>query len=368
MDSELRNRIFNSFLVATKKKWLEAAKHELEGADPIQKLGFKKGNLTCLPYYDQGDLGTNEHFQLPPSANEFLGARAWYNMPTVDVSNESESNRIALSDLNSGADGIVFNFKTAPDHISTLLEKIEWPYCSISFEGALANRSLEQIHTYALEKKYDVTTLTGCVFSNTSFENESESLKQFEDWKTFHPLGITIEKKESPDEEIATALAQAVKQIDWLTDEGLSVKQALQAHAFKVQIDEDFFLTIAKLKALRQLWNNVATTFNATGHTPIFIHTCSPVWNEKAFMPHGNMLKSTTAALSAILGGCDALSLFPEKNESTMMARIALNVSSILREESHLSKVADPTAGSYYLETLTDQLATKAWKKFQKMV
>ena len=79
------------------------------------------------------------------------------------------------------------------------------------------------------------------------------------------------------------------------------------------------------------------------------------------------MLKSTSAALAAILGGCDALTVQPE-NENPMMARIARNVSSILREESHLSKVADPTAGSYYLESLTNQLAINAWKKFQNII
>jgi methylmalonyl-CoA mutase len=80
------------------------------------------------------------------------------------------------------------------------------------------------------------------------------------------------------------------------------------------------------------------------------------------------MLKSATAAMSAIFGGCDGLTIFPESDEDSMMARIARNVSSVLREESHLSKVADPTAGSYYLDSLIEQLADQSWRVFQKQM
>ena len=364
MDSTSSDHIFNSFAATTRDDWQKAAVIELDGADPFQKLAFESGGLSQLPYYDQQNKSRQEHFQLKPSTNEFLGARSWINMPQIDVNEESHSNQTALFSLNSGADGIIFNVHNRVPTISALLEKLEWPYCTISFAGNISEQSLKEIHAHALEKKYDVTTLAGCVFRNQL--PETRTLTLFENWSNFHPLGTDIEKKESPAEEIATALAQAVRQIDFLTEKGFSVKQALQWQGFKIQIEEDFFLSIAKLKTLRLLWNNVVAAFDSPPE-PVFIHATSPVWNKKEYQPNGNMLKSTTAALSAILGGCDALTIFPEENNNTTMTRIAQHVSTVLREESHQSKVADPTAGSYYLESLINQLAAKAWEKFQKM-
>ena len=169
-------------------------------------------------------------------------------------------------------------------------------------------------------------------------------------------------------EEIATALAQVVRQIDFLTDRGVPLRLALQVPAFQVNVDIDFFLNIAKLKVIRILWHNVVKSFDALADVPIYIHACSPVWSKNEYQPNGNMLKGTTAALSAILGGCDALTILPEDSNNSTMSRVARNVSSIIREESQLSKVSDPTAGSYYLESLINQLSIESWQLFQKKV
>lgn len=366
MDSTSSDHIFNPFPPSSKEDWLKAAIIELAGADPIQKLSSENRNLKSLPYYDRQDAALLRNFQLTPSSGEFLDARGWYNMPLLLVTNEVESNQKARSELNSGADGIILTINNPTTDIFTLLEKIEWPYCAISLTGNISGSLLNKIHTLAAEKAYTETTLVGCVFGNSPIANQIESLKLFENWTNFHPLGITIEEKESPAEEIAIALALAVKQIDLLTNKGLSLKQALDAHAFKINVDEDFFLNIAKLKALRFLWNNVVRSFDAHAYAPLFIHVFSAAWIKKEYQPNGNMLAGTTAAVSAILGGCDALTIMPEENNNAMMERVARNVSSVLREESHLSKVADPTAGSYYLESMINQLSDQAWQIFQK--
>ena len=368
MDSTPSDHIFNSFPSATKEDWLTAALRELAGADPIQKLSSENGNLKSLPYYDRQDVTTLKNLQLKPSVSEFLGARGWYNMPQLDVTNESESNQRALLELNAGADGIILTINNPTTDVFTLLEKVEWPYCAISFIGNISEPLLTNIHAYATKKSYNETTLVGCVFGNNPLAYPIKSLKHFENWTNFHPLGITIEKKETPAEEIATALALAVKQIDTLTNEGLSLSQALRVHAFKINVNEDFFLNIAKLKALRILWNNVVRSFDDHAYAPLFIHAFSTAWIKKEYQPNGNMLAGTTAAISAILGGCDALTIMPEENNNVMMERVARNVSSVLREESHLSKVADPTAGSYYLESLISQLCDQAWLIFQKQM
>jgi methylmalonyl-CoA mutase len=77
------------------------------------------------------------------------------------------------------------------------------------------------------------------------------------------------------------------------------------------------------------------------------------------------MLRSTTSSIAAICGGCDSLTVFPEDESNSMMQRMARNTSVILREESHLSKVADPLAGAYAIEVMIDTLAKESWQKFQ---
>lgn len=105
-----------------------------------------------------------------------------------------------------------------------------------------------------------------------------------------------------------------------------------------IEIGDDFFLEIARLKSIRKK------------DPDRFIHAYIKPFTKEAYQPHGNMISSTVRALAAVLGGCDALTI---EADSELEQRIAKNVSLIFREESHLNKTSDPTAGSYFLEALT---------------
>jgi methylmalonyl-CoA mutase len=134
-----------------------------------------------------------------------------------------------------------------------------------------------------------------------------------------------------------------------------------------VSIGTDFFVELAKLRALRLTWKKIVSD-SSSAEVPIFIHARSEPWLNPSYSPHGNMLKGTTAAMAAILGGCDVLSVEPEQDDQGMMSRAARNVSNLLREESYFSKVADPVAGSYFLEELTREIADEAWKKIKQQL
>jgi methylmalonyl-CoA mutase len=126
-----------------------------------------------------------------------------------------------------------------------------------------------------------------------------------------------------------------------------------------VAIGSNHFMEMAKLRAIRLLWPEVALVFGAP--TAVRLHARTAGENKTLFDPHVNMLRVTTEALSAILGGCDSLTVTPCRFD----AHLAENVHHILREESHLDKVLDPGAGSYYVEALTNELARAAWTLFQ---
>ncbi|MCK4746400.1 MAG: methylmalonyl-CoA mutase small subunit, partial [Bacteroidales bacterium] len=102
----------------------------------------------------------------------------------------------------------------------------------------------------------------------------------------------------------------------------------------------------------------------------IRIHSTSSEWNMTLYDPHVNMLRGTTEAMSAILGGADLVTVLPFDHPygdtSVFSDRIARNVQIILRDEAYFERVADPSAGSYYIECLTDSIAERAWDLFRE--
>ena len=353
------------FSPSTKEQWIDVAKNELNGLHPFEKLTFSIDGITISPYYDQTDV-KKETVPLPTSLNPYLGARTWHNLVPVSVTDSVKANKLALTYLNSGADGIFFDL--LPNSKATQLVKdIELPYCAVTFRAA-SNQAdfFLDFSNYVQTKENYSKGLTGAIFWQSEPDNLIGICEAFKGCDHFHSCGIHSEDISSPSSEICSLLIQAVKQIDRLTEGGLHIKDAMGTIAFLTMIETDFFTEIAKLKALRWLWHQITCAYDSSFDRPLFIHAYSAAWVKAEYQPHCNMIKSTTAALSAILGGCDGLTVYPEDLKNPLQNRIAKNVSSILREESHLSRVSDPTAGSYYLEQLTDQLAQQAWSKFQK--
>jgi methylmalonyl-CoA mutase len=162
----------------------------------------------------------------------------------------------------------------------------------------------------------------------------------------FHEAGATAVQ------EVAFALALGA---DLLSSD-------MPVETFSFAIGSNHFMEIAKLRAARLLWTQVAAAFGAP-KAPIRIHARSAGENKTLFDPYMNLLRVTTEALSAIVGGCDSLTILPCRFDT----HLATNVHHILREEAHLDKVTDPAAGSYYVERLTEEVAREAWKLFQEI-
>jgi len=353
-----------NFEPVTRKEWSKAASEELGEANPIEKLSFSKGTLTLKPYYDSAQASYLDEFQQLPSLNPHYGARSWLNTPRIRVADEKIANNLALAALQSGADGILFEPAKANLQFGVLLNEIKPEFCTISFliRDAFSKTAFLFREWEAKKDKYEA--LTGCFLWENFPEKEIDLLLNSSP-KTFFPLGILVSQQENAEDEIALALEKAAKLIDQFTDKRGDVNQVIQNIAFSVNLGTDLFLDIAKLKSLQNLWYQIQGAYGLTKINPAHIHGTSSAWTNQKFQPHGNMIKSTTAAIAAIIGGCNSLTIEPEDQTNHMMNRIALNVSSILREESHLSKVADPTAGSYYLDSLITALSEKAWQKFQ---
>ncbi|MFC7258531.1 methylmalonyl-CoA mutase family protein [Streptomyces lutosisoli] len=170
-------------------------------------------------------------------------------------------------------------------------------------------------------------------------------------------------------QELGSSLATGVAYLRALTEAGLAVEQAAAQLEFRYAATADQFLTIAKLRAARRLWARVAEVCGAPGGQVQHAVT-SPVMMSRRD-PWVNMLRTTVATLAAGVGGADAVTVLPFDHAlglpDAFARRIARNTSTILVEESHLSRVIDPAGGSWYVERLTDELAHAGWEFFQRI-
>jgi methylmalonyl-CoA mutase len=188
------------------------------------------------------------------------------------------------------------------------------------------------------------------------------------DGSAFHDLGA------SDSWELAGAVATGVSYLRLLVDAGVAVPDALRQISFRFAAGDDQFLTIAKLRAARQLWARVADVAGEPDAGAATIHAVTSLPMMAQRDPWVNMLRTTLAAFGAGVGGADTVQVRTFDASivgglpgvaRTFARRMARNTQLLLLEESHVGRVLDPSGGSWFVEDLTRQLADEAWKHFQ---
>ena len=175
------------------------------------------------------------------------------------------------------------------------------------------------------------------------------------DASRFHEAGATAVQ------ELACAIAEGSDRLAAASDAAAEAASL----TFVFSIGSNYFMEIAKLRAARMLWAQAVTAFapEAGEAARMRIHARTALANKSIFDPYTNLLRVTTEALAAAIGGCDSMEVVPAR----FSARMARNVQLILKEEAHLYAVSDPAGGAYYVESLTDSLAREAWALFQQI-
>nr|WP_264067694.1 methylmalonyl-CoA mutase small subunit [Mycolicibacterium komossense] len=176
--------------------------------------------------------------------------------------------------------------------------------------------------------------------------------------------------------ELAGAVAAGVDYVRTLASAGIGTADSLRQISFRFAVDDDQFMTIAKLRAARQLWARVAEVLGVPEAGAAPVHAVSSLAMMAQRDPWVNMLRCTLAAFGAGVGGADTVLVHPfdiaipggaPGVAATFSRRIARNTQLLLLEESHLGRVRDPGAGSWFVEDLTAQLAEQAWAHFQEI-
>lgn len=173
-------------------------------------------------------------------------------------------------------------------------------------------------------------------------------------------------------QELSFTLATAVEYLDEMISRGLKVDDVAKRIKFTFGTGSFYFMEVAKLRAARMLWSKILEAYGvAEENRKMFIHCRATEFNQTYFDPYVNMLRTTTEAFSAIVGGADSMHTNPFDESfnpaDVFSRRLARNTQIILKEESHLDQVIDPAGGSFFVEKLTDDVANAAWRLFQSI-
>lgn len=359
-----------NFSTPGKEDWLRVASSEIPKNISLENLWWNVDGLTFSPYYEKADLKGTEYLQSFHYRSHRMLSASWFNMPDISVIDEQVANEKALTFLQRGADGIVFDLAILSDpDVDTLLKGMDWNNYRISFR-VHDTKDVTKILTYA-DEKFDSHKLTGAFWWNTlsGTDQFTGSVKQFTSGcEKYHLLGIDVPAT-SPVKEISHALVQGVRLMDGLTDSGVDGNTAFHTLSLCFACDENFLVNVAKLKAIRMLWYQLSQSFKISDYTPADLQIRCQTRKQvgEKYEPHGNMIKNTCEALSAIIGGCNEIGVAGGNEDDSMTDRVALNVSNILSAEAHLDKVADPLAGSYAIEMMVNDFSQAAWREFQKL-
>ncbi|WP_421977471.1 methylmalonyl-CoA mutase family protein [Roseivirga seohaensis] len=359
----MEQRLFDDFKKPEPKAWQNQIIKELKGKS-IEELNWKIAGVEGKPFYSEEDLPDSlPQLQNPNQQAEALGIRNWVNYQVIKVDSEKEANEKALLALNNGATGILFQLIAVPS-FDMLLKDVLLNYCHIGFEIENgANSLMNAFEAYVKAKAINENEVRGFIRSN-----ESPFLSKLPNFRFF----ISEEKNENASLGLALPLAKTIDVIDTNTTTTEEVQAWFKQLQFNLNVGESYFIEIARHRALRILVAQLASSYGfELALNVIQISSSSGQWNEPTKDEYNYLLRATTEAMTAIIGGTDAViiqpfhKLFPKN--TAQGERIARNISTILKDESYLDKTLDPSAGSYYIESLTAQLVEKSWAILQQI-
>jgi methylmalonyl-CoA mutase len=173
-------------------------------------------------------------------------------------------------------------------------------------------------------------------------------------------------------QELAYSLATGIDYLRELHRRGVGVDAAAPRMHFAFVVGTNFFMEIGKLRAARLLWSRAVAALGGNERSQkLSLHVRTSRWNKSIYDPHNNLLRATVEAFAGVLGGCDSMEVgaFDEvmRRPDDFSLRLARNTQLILQKECNLTRVIDPAGGSWFVESVTSELAGHAWKLFQEI-
>jgi methylmalonyl-CoA mutase len=401
MDQTLKEkRLFSEFPPISTPEWEAKIFADLKGADYDKKLIWRTDEgFSVKPYYRSEDLEQLKWLEGMPGCYPFTrgihtNGNAWLIRQDFDITDPAVANTLAVDAISRGATAI--GFDTSKIHSAAdfelLFQNIDLSKVNIHMHSAASySKLLDYLAKYFKASKLDSTQLKGSLdFDPISYAllygrfyvspeknmTEASSLvsranQEFPGLRVlsvngsyFHNAGATAVQ------ELAFSLASGNEYLAALNDKGFDASNIGPHLQFSFSVGSSYFIEIARLRAARMLWAHIVKKYqpDSDDAAKMFIHSSTSGWNKTIYDPYVNLLRSTTEAMSAAIGGANSMSIDPfdifYKESDEFSQRISRNQQIILKEESYLDKVVDPSAGSYYIENLTASIANAAWALF----
>ncbi len=397
--AEKYNNLFEEFPPVSTQQWMDKITADLKGADYNKKLVWKTNEgFEVQPFYRAENMGEVSFLNSLPGEFPFVRGtkktnNEWLVRQSIAVTDLAEANKKALNYLMRGVDSLAFVFNGGDltvANLEVLLKDVCLPAVEINFVGTCSVKATEAFVAYVKKAGYDLAEVSGSVeydpfgkFAVTGvlrngaehvLANAAKLIGQTSEMKKFKTLAVNGKNfgnaGASAVQELGFSLAQGAEYLTALTEKGVEIDAVAKKLKFNFSVSANYFMEIAKLRAARLLWAQIVKAYGPKCEcsAKMTIHTETGSWNKTVYDAYVNMLRTQTEAMSASIGGADSITVLPfnaaYEASNEFSDRIARNQQLLLKEESHISKIVDPAAGSYYIEELTAAIAENAWKLF----
>ena len=363
----MATNLFDDFSPISSKQWKQKIQFELKGADYNETVVWNSPeDIQVKPFYHKDEL--TKSFPIATKATEFSICQ---NIFVFDIEKSIER---AQDSLSRGADSLRFTVENESIDVTNLLEKLPLEKVTVYFNlGFISIDFVKKIDAFA--KKNNTTIFCNLdPIGQLAKEGNWFTTSEKSNFDTLNILTQTISTVSllSINSALyqnagATIVQQIAYSLSHANEYFNRVEQINKPIVFEVAVGTNYFFEIAKLRALRLLFTTIAKEYNHNIDCNIIV---SPTKRNKTIYDYNvNMLRTTTECMSAIIGGADAIANLPYDalyhKDNEFGDRIARNQLLILKNESYFDKVNNPADGSYYIETLTNQLAEKALTLFK---
>lgn len=373
MESE---QLLDEFPGVSTQSWEDVIHRDLKGADYAKKLVWQSPEgIAVKPYYRPEDIAGLNTDQIPGAFPFLRSTRAtgdWRIREEISADDPEKANRDAQNAIAAGAEEISFLrvvIRSASDLEILLVNLQTVPLHFENVDDALMSLLIERLKRTADSAHISTghSPFANLDAAAATIGNAPLALVPF----TIHGEHLE-EAGANAVQEVAFTLAAGIDYLAEMDARRVDIDRAAASVSFSFTIGASYFFQIAKLRAFRMLWARAVESFGGSCEAAkTHIHTRASLWNKTIYDPHVNVLRATTEAMSAVLGGADSICVAPfdqcYKTPHEASRRLARNTQIVLKHEAMLAQVADPGAGSCFLEAITDSIACEAWKMMQQI-
>lgn len=397
--AEKKLNILADFPAISTEEWMAKINTDLKGADFAKKLVWKSPEgFDVYPFYRLENIEGWQTLNSAPGKFPYIrGTKEdndWFVRQEIVVEDGAKANKEALEILEEGINSLGFRIekdKLSARLIEDLLDGIQADAIELNF-NICAKRAKELtkiLVDYFQTNKYDLSKLEGSINFDPINRMLVKGTKHDLDFIVEYIVPLVKEAEQLPQyrvvnvnaislsdagayivQELGYALAWGEQYLNIMTDNGIDVDTAAKSIKFNFGVGGNYFMEIAKFRAARLLWAKIVEAYKPKCDcaAKMRVHARTSLFNMTVFDAHVNLLRSQTEAMSAVIAGVDLLTVTPfdatYETPDKFAERIAKNQQLLLKEELNFDKVVDVSAGSYYIETLTEKIAEEAWKVF----